>query len=168
MAAPQGTLSMHQDGQTVFFRVEGWGRMPQGLALRRCGDQFLANGIMSLRVDLRRCTYLDSTFLGTLLYLQRNVYRKGEGEFTLLSPSAECRKLFHQMDLDDFFTMTTEDEPLPEEWTELCCQMESPELFKPKVVEAHQELANVPGKCGETFREVVRGLVEKPEAKKTP
>src|SRR5947209_1230264 len=135
MAAPQGTLSMHQDGPTVCFRVDGWGRMAQGLALRRTGEQCLANGATGLRVDLRRCTYLDSTFLGTLLYLQRAVCRKGAGAFTLVCPSTECRKLFQQMDLEDFFAIDTEEPPQQNDWTEVCCQMEAAESFKPKVVE---------------------------------
>jgi hypothetical protein len=45
--------------------------------------------------------------------------------------------------------------------------MESPECFKPKVIEAHEELARLPGKAGEPFREVVRGLTQGPKANPT-
>ena len=84
----------------------------------------------------------------------------------LVCPSAECCKLLRQMDLEDFFTMTTTtDEAEPTSWTQLCCDMEPPDSFKPKVIEAHQELACLPGKAGEPFREVVRGLVQDQEAK---
>jgi anti-anti-sigma factor len=165
MAAPQGILSMHQNGSTVYFRVEGWGRMAQGLALRRTGDKCLAGGATILRVDLRRCTYLDSTFLGTLLYLQRAIRCKPQGEFALVCPSPECCKLLDQMDLEDFFNIvTTVDDAAPSNWTQLCCEMESPESFKPKVIDAHKELACLPGKAGEVFREVVHGLEKDQQA----
>src|SRR5262245_5562772 len=69
MATPEGTVRVQQQDKRVWVQVTGWGRMQQALPLRRFAEQCLAQGADSIRIDLRQCTYLDSTFLGTLLHL---------------------------------------------------------------------------------------------------
>jgi anti-anti-sigma regulatory factor len=158
MAAPQGTVRVHRNDQCVTFQVVGWGTMKQSLALRRCGEQGLAGGVKLLRVDLRHCTYLDSTFLGTLLWLQRAARRRGAGEMLLVSPSGKCCGLFKQLGVDTAFATVTEDEPDAGCWTELVSDADNSRDFNCNVVQAHQELANLGGKAAATFREVADRL----------
>src|SRR5436309_2251239 len=99
MDAPQSTVRVHLQGPTVTFQVEGRGRMANSLPLRRLAEQALAGGATALRVDLRRCTHMDSTFLGTLLQLKRAAGRKG-ASLVLVSPSPECHELLRQMALE--------------------------------------------------------------------
>ncbi len=101
MATQQGSVRVCQDCRTVTFQVTGWGRMYQSMPLRRLGEKFLAEGVTSLRVDLRHCTYIDSTFLGTLLTLKRLSKKWSQAQFVLVSPSTECCRLFHQMGVED-------------------------------------------------------------------
>src|SRR4051794_12764395 len=117
MAAPQGKVRERRDDRTLTFQVEGWGTMPHSLPPRRLAEQRLAGGVTAIRVDLRHCTYMDSTFMGTLLFLKRAVDRRGQGEFALLSPSPECGKLFRQMGLDAVYPVVTAEEPAPDTWT---------------------------------------------------
>jgi anti-anti-sigma factor len=166
MAAPQGNLCMSQQGQRVIFRVEGWAKVAQGLALRRCGEQALQDGASILWVDLRYCEHMDSTFLGTLLFLKRAVSQCEGGEFALVCPSNRCDGLLAQMSLDGVFPVVTAAEADAVPWAKVSCEIEPGDAFKRKVVQAHEELANLPGKAGEPFREVVRGLDEDPAAKK--
>jgi anti-anti-sigma regulatory factor len=163
----QGVVCVHRDGPTVTFRVQGRGTMADSLPLRRCAEQCLAAGSISLRVDLRHAVYLDSTFVGTLLFLKRTVCARGEGDFTVLSPSAECEKLFKQMGLDGVLTVAAE-EPDPGPWTDLCGAAQDVSAVKGTVVQAHRELADLPGPAGEPFRAVVRCLEREtpPDAKK--
>jgi anti-anti-sigma factor len=167
MAAPQGNLCMCQQGQRVIFRVEGWARAAQGLALRRCGEQALQEGARILWVDLRHCEHMDSTFLGTLLYLKRAASQRDGGEFALVCPSTRCDKLLDQMSLDGVFPVLPAAVADAVPWATVSCEIEPGDAFKRKVVQAHEELANLPGKAGEPFREVVRGLTQDPAAKKT-
>ena len=158
MAAPQGSVRVHRHDQTLTFRVEGWGTMAHSLPLRRFAEQNLAEGVSAIRVDLRHCIYMDSTFLGTLLFLKRAVDRRGQGEFALLSPSPECRRLFQQMGLDTIYPVVTAEEPAADTWTELTGGTEDVPALQHNVVQAHQELAGLPGPSGEAFRAVVRCL----------
>src|SRR5262249_42910507 len=125
----------------------------------------LSEGIAALRVDLRRCTYMDSTFLGTLLFLKRAVDRHGQSEFALVSPSEPCGCLLRQLGLDCFCPIVTMDEPAADTWTELATRQDDVDAFRRQVVQAHEELASLKGPAGETFREVVRCLNKDREKK---
>jgi anti-anti-sigma factor len=156
MSAPQGFIRIRQEQQTVTFRVEGWVTMTHSLPLRRCAEQCLKEGA-SVRVDLRHCQYMDSTFLGTLLFLHRLAV-KGRGKFSLVSPSCKCGELFQQVGLQNDFVVADADEPDAEDWTILTNEPRDKGAFTSNVVQAHQELASLPGPAGDQFRAVVRSL----------
>jgi anti-anti-sigma factor len=164
MAVPQGIVRVHQHAHTVLFQVDGWTTMNQSLSFRRFGEQCLAAGATALRVDLRRCTFMDSTFMGTLLFLKRAVHKKENGEFTLLSPSAQCRKLIKQMGVEGVFPIEDTEEPAGCPWCELPSDGKDHPAFKQNVLQAHQELADLEGPSGGPFRAVVQCLTEEMEA----
>ncbi len=164
--AIQSTLAAYRDQQKIIFRAQGFARAHHGLAMRRVGEQELAGGASEVWVDLRDCQHMDSTFLGSLLHLQRVATRCNAGKLALVSPSSQCCRLLQQMGLDDVFPVLTMDAPSAPCWDELCCDTGSMDTFKCQVIEAHQHLAAQPGKCGETFRPVVRGLTQDQPAKK--
>jgi anti-anti-sigma factor len=166
MAAAPDSILVHRNDQTVTFRVTGEATMFRSMPLRRFAEQCLAGGAHLLRIDLRHCTYMDSTFLGTLLFLKRAVECRGQGGLALVSPSAFCRQLLKQMNLEDFYPVVTEEELSAISWTELDCGVKDVNTFKRTVVQAHQELACLPGPGGEPFREVVRVLGPGAEAEK--
>ncbi|HMF17060.1 MAG TPA: STAS domain-containing protein [Gemmataceae bacterium] len=157
MATQQGSVRVCKDCHTVTFQVVGWGRMHQSMPVRRLSEQFLAEGIASVQVDLRHCTYLDSTFLGTLLTLKRASKKCRQAQFVLVSPSPECCRLFKQMGVEDCLPAITAPEPAGD-WTELPCEPEDVDTFNRNVIQAHQELANLGGPAGAAFQAVARCL----------
>jgi anti-anti-sigma factor len=166
MAAPQGIVRVHQQQQTIAFQVEGWTTMHQSLAFRRAAEYWLEQGACVMRVDLSRCTFMDSTFIGTLLNLKRAVNREENGDFALVGPTAACLKLFQQMGLDGVFPILAVDEAAGFCWTEMPCEKTDDFAFKCNVVEAHQGLADLGGRAGEIFRPVARCLSQEMEAAK--
>jgi anti-anti-sigma factor len=167
IAQTQGAVRVHQEGSTVTFQVSGWGRMHQSMPVRRFCDKCLAGGATTLRVDLRHCTYLDSTFLGTLLLLRRHTLRRPGCQFLLVSPSEECRRLFKQMGVEDCLPAVSGTDVSPEGWTELTCE-ENAETFNRNVVQAHQELANLGGPTGKVFEGAARCLTKDLEGRDIP
>jgi anti-anti-sigma factor len=165
MTAPQGMLRAHQGEQCVLFRVEGRAQMDLGMALRRCGEQGLARGATSMLVDLRQCAYMDSTFLGTLLFLKRAAERRPCGRFALVAPSLDCCQLLEQMGLADVFPIATGEELAVVDCTALDAGMDDVKAFQLNVVQAHVELANLPGRAAEPFKKVARMLTQEMEAK---
>ena len=165
MAAPQNVIRTHQNGQKILFRVEGWGQMDLGLALRRFAEQCLAQGATTLLVDLRDCGHMDSTSLGTLLLLRRAASRCPCGRFALVAPSAECCKILEQMGLSGVLPVATEEELAVGEWTSLCRDLNDVEAFQRNVLEAHEQLANLPGNAGKQFQKLVQIMSKEMEAK---
>jgi anti-anti-sigma factor len=154
MAAAPSTIRYHQQDHTLTFRVEGRATMTHGLPVRRLAERALERGATHLRFDLRDCTYMDSTFLGTLLTLKKAVDRTG-GRLTLLTPSTACVKILHQMGLTDVLPAQAEDADPQASWAELVCETNDP-AFRRNVVQAHEELAALPGPAGEQFKAVIR------------
>jgi hypothetical protein len=117
-------------------------------------------------VDLRQCPYFDSTFLGMFLHLLRSVKRRGEGNFALICPSAECRNILGQMGVMDIFSIEDREDIDPDRWTVLTQENEDRFAFEDNVLQAHEELAHLPGKTGDQFRAVARCLAKDIEGRR--
>jgi anti-sigma B factor antagonist len=155
MANAEGAVRVCRHGSSVVFQVEGKGTATHSLPLRRCAEEALASGVNSLRVDLRQCMYMDSTFLGTLFLIKKAA--AGRGDFAIVSASPVCCRLMRQMGMDGLFVFV-EAEPVCGDWKDLLADCGDVNSFRQNVLQAHQQLAELPGPTGATFREVVRGL----------
>jgi anti-anti-sigma factor len=154
MPAPQGTVRFHQQPNAVTFRVEGRATMTHSLPLRHCAERLLTGGVRSIRVDLRDCSYVDSTFVGTLLTLKKAVDRLA-GHFTLVMPSASCDRILQSMGLSDLLGCESADLDADAQWNDLVVAPADPASFRQNVAQAHEELASVPG-AGKQFEAVMR------------
>src|SRR5215813_159570 len=160
MAAQQGSVRVYQHDQTITFQVEGQATMHHSPAMRQYAEHNLTLGAIALSVDLRRCTHMDSTFLGTLLFLKRLIERRETGSFALISPSPQCRQLLRQMGLEKILAAIDAEELAPNDWIELKSGSGDLTEFKRNVVEAHQELGRLDGPAGETFRVLATELAQ--------
>jgi anti-anti-sigma factor len=158
MRARQGSVRVHQHDQTVTLQIEGQATMQHSPSLRQFAEQCLTNGTTALCVDLRHCTHMDSTFLGTLLFLKRLVERRAAGTFALISPSPRCCELLQQMGLAKIFPVVDQEELAARVWGALPSGPEDMAAFKRNVVQAHQELGRIEGPAAETFRELADQL----------
>jgi anti-anti-sigma factor len=154
MPAPQGTVRFHQQPNAVTFRVEGRATMTHSLPMRHCAERLLAGGVRRIRVDLRDCAYVDSTFVGTLLTLKKAVERQA-GQFTLVMPSAACDKILQGMGLGDVLPSEASDLDADAQWNDLLVTPADPASFRQNVSQAHEELASLPG-AGKQFEDVMR------------
>jgi anti-anti-sigma regulatory factor len=152
-------VRFHEDEHSLTFQVIGWGQMALSLAVRRCAEEGFRRGKKILRFDLRHCSYMDSTFLGTVLFLHKAVRRLEAGQLLLLSPSSECCALLHQLGVAQILPRLITEEAVCE-WTELVRESHDVKAFNRTVVDAHQQLADLGGAVGEAFAPVVRCLVE--------
>ncbi len=164
MATQQGMVRVQQDEHTVTFQPEGQATMHHSPAVRRFAEQRFAGGMVALYVDLRRCTHMDSTFLGTLLFLKRLVERREEGKFALLSPSPQCCRLLQQMGVDKVFPILSREESTTGAWAGLTSESQDLTAFKRNVVQAHQELARLEGPAGVPFHELAGDLARELES----
>lgn len=164
MAAPQSIVRVGHAGTVIYCQVEGWGTMAHSLPLRRYAEQGLEAGASALRIDLHNCQYMDSTFLGTLIWLSRNYGCRQTDGFALIAPSPECRDLLQKMKLDCLLAVHSGDGPAEVGWLELSAGDVDPAAFQRCVIQAHQELANVPGPGKRTFHNIAEALSKELEA----
>lgn len=162
MAQEQGTVEATRRDDTVTFWVAGRATMLHGLAIRGFAEQCLQDVPRNFRVDLRRCTYMDSTFQGTLLYLRRETDKVG-CTLQLVYPSNACRRLLDQIGADRIFEIvegeSADAEPGPEAIELTVDERDTRHpRFRGTVVEAHQELARLSGPQAAVFRALAERL----------
>ena len=166
MAAP-GVVRIHEEEKRVTFLVEGQGTMHLSPCVRRHAEAQLAGGAASLTFDLRGCTYLDSTFLGTLVALKRSAACQVPAcDFALICPSAECRQLFKQMWFEGVFRIATAAAPPSCDCHDLPPDSHDVSAFKHNIVQAHQELAELAGPAGDPFRALAARMTKELNAEK--
>lgn len=157
MPAPMCVIRYHQHEHTLTFRVEGRGSMAQSVPLRRKAEELITQDVTTIRLDLRQCTYMDSTFVGTLLTLKKTLDKR-QGTFALIMPSTACSKILNQMGLTDILNTGEDDMDSQTPWIELNCEPPDPAALKKNMIDAHthEEFTNLPGPVGEQFKQVVR------------
>ena len=157
MTAPATIVRFHQEDRTATFKVAGRATMHQSPPVRRQAEASLAAGVLVINVDLRDCLYMDSTFLGTLLLLNKQLVQR-QGRFSLIAPSPACAKLLRQMGLDDYLSEHADAISPTNGWVELPLGANDGQSMRSTVEQAHQVLAGLPGKAGAEFEEVMRCL----------
>lgn len=120
----------------------------------------IRDGVRALRLDLRDCAMMDSTFSGTLLALKRQIERVS-GTLVLVSPSPRVLELLDLMGVRDFYDVESA-ERSDGEWTVVAPTQPKAERLQRTVLAAHAELARLPGTAGDAFRSVVDELRRPP------
>lgn len=168
MPGAAAKVQYHQDGATLTFKVEGRATMTQSLPLRRFAERALETGTTAVRVDLHDATYMDSTFVGTLLALHKAMEAGGKARLTVLAPSSPCVRILRDLGLFD--VLLTDESPagpaIP--WTELACAGDDATAFKRNIKQAHEHLAELPGPVGKQFEQVVECMNQADKATKRP
>lgn len=155
-AAAVGTVRYFRAGDAATFHVAGRGVMQHGLPLRLCAERLLDAGVTQVKVDLRDCTYMDSTFLGTLLTIKKKLDAKKAGPLVLVAPSTSCVRIIQEMGLGEFIPDSQDPFDAAAPWQELKLDNADAGSFRRNVTQAHEELAALPGQAGEQFQAVLR------------
>lgn len=164
MPGAPAKVHYYQDGPTLTFHVEGRATMTQSLPLRRHAERALEAGATDVRVDLRDGTYMDSTFVGTLLALHKTMEAGGKGRLTVVAPSAQCARILRDLGLHDVLTTAEDGHDAAAPWVELPCGADDAGAFKRNIKEAHEQLAELPGPVGKQFEQVVECMKQADKA----
>jgi len=161
-------IRFQQSPECLTFAIFGRGTMKQTPALTSRARQALESG-QAVRVELADCSYLDSTFLGTLVGLARCAKTAPSHEFTLVAPSPECKVLIEQMGLDRLILILPPGEERDEPW-EVLQISEGPDTppaaLQETIVRAHEHLAQAPGPAAQPFKLIAAKLAAAWEAQK--
>jgi anti-anti-sigma regulatory factor len=157
MASAPATLRLHQDDQGLTFQVDGRATSRYAPTVSRLGNLAITASLPAVRFDLRRCTYLDSTFLGTLLLLHRAALANGRTRIILLDPTPACLNILRTMGVTTMFEIASAPEPAGP-WADLPEDLVDSQTFANHLLKAHEELCTLGGDVEALFRGVVNQL----------
>src|SRR5271157_997502 len=63
--------------------------------------------VPAVYVDLSKCTYMDSTFIGLLVAIDKKLQKGSGGRLHVNNPSPECLDLFRQLGLENILLVET-------------------------------------------------------------
>jgi len=145
-------IRAHREGRALTIDIRGQATMMESPAVHTLVRKHMSHGLRALRVDLRDCAMIDSTFAGTLLSLEHQL-----DTLTLVSPSPRVLELLRRMGLDDLYTIEAAPHPRGP-WIDLSVASPEAEKLTSLVLESHEELAHVAGPHASAFRSVVEEL----------
>jgi anti-anti-sigma regulatory factor len=87
-------------GDLTWIRVEGRGSYSVSPHLREFATHELSQGRVRFVLDLENCQCMDSTFMGTLLAVSRNVAKSENGLFDVINANARNVQLMKNLGLD--------------------------------------------------------------------
>jgi len=102
MSSPGVSLSGDVSGNEVRICVEGRGTFSVAQAMREFCIQALESGATSFSVEVGRCTYMDSTFIGVLALVSLRS-RERSGSVRLLNTSEAVHEQLRGLGLKDLF-----------------------------------------------------------------
>jgi anti-sigma B factor antagonist len=89
----------------VWVRVQGKGSSTNSTALRDFAKEMIQRGAREFIVDLRNCTAMDSTFMGTLAGISLRLREMGEGCLSVVNPNERNAEALCSLGLDQLFNV---------------------------------------------------------------
>ncbi len=105
MELPAGEISVGTFGSRVCICVRGRATQLHGSPLREFVEEMLHRGYDRFQLDLGRCTYLDSSFLGVLVSLSARLAEAGFSRWSVYRISPRNLEVITKAGLDRFFEM---------------------------------------------------------------
>jgi anti-anti-sigma regulatory factor len=155
--------SMLRVGRTTsgfLVQVEGRGTLSESPALEEFAVRSLDGpcGPSTLAVDLSRCGYLDSTFLGCLVSLHRKYNRTSPHRFRVAASCDKCQKLLAPTRLNHLLDVTAVyPEPIGDVLELSQPILASADLGR-HIMECHRRLAELGGSQAASFRSIADQL----------
>jgi anti-anti-sigma regulatory factor len=137
------------------LRMEGRGTMRESRAAHAFAMRCLPETSARVVFDLSACDYLDSTFQGCLLDLQRSFGRGPTSRFAVANPSEKVRKLLSAAHVDRFINITTDAaaQPVCEEVVVPPETLDSQDMMQ-HMMECHRHLADCGGPQQAAFQKI--------------
>jgi anti-anti-sigma factor len=128
------------------LKIQGSGTMNQSPAAREFVIRSLDGGVASLVVDLSRCTYLDSTFLGCLVELHRRFNRQKPPRLFVAADAVKTKQLLYPTRMDMVLKILSTVPPCIGDCIPLPIPTANDKVaFTRHVMECHRRLAEIEG-----------------------
>jgi anti-anti-sigma factor len=151
-------ISVASTSHGYVVRIQGNGTSADSPALARFVNECLVQDEQpAVWVDLLGCDYLDSTFLGCLVKLQR---AGTQTRFRVVADEAARKRLLAATSLDGFFQFDSQAPKSTSPFTKLDVTSISQRELGQHIMEAHQALGEVPGEFAAKFKGIASRLMD--------
>jgi hypothetical protein len=142
----------------LYLQVVGWASAAISSTVYGLIDEAATNSISVAKIDLSRCSWIDSTFAGSMLRFVPSPSVNTEIAVTLVRPSSECLNSLTTMCLDRILSISDEEvdvgsalQPVP---------LRSADGIEQSlhIATAHRRLADVSDECREIFGRIAEAM----------
>lgn len=154
-------------GDLIWIRVEGKGSFSVSPHLREFATHELSKGQARFVLDLENCQCMDSTFMGTLLAISRNVAKTDNGLFDVINANTRNVQLMKNLGLDLVLSVDEHGERWGEQRKEIDQYLTESEMANygkretaAVMLDAHEALATAQPENAARFRDVIHYLQE--------
>ena len=120
MSDPTTNLFYALEGDRVWVKLAGRANCMVGADFLALVQGFREHGFKRFCLDLRDCIVMDSSFLGTLAWLEQDLGTErltaGAYAVRLVHPNARVTDLIQSLGLDEFFSMEVQPTEFPDQW----------------------------------------------------
>ena len=164
MELPAGELWVGTVGSRVCISVRGRATHLHGPPLREFANEMMRRGYDRFELDLGRCTYMDSTFLGVLASLSSRLAQSGFSRWSVYRITPRTLELFTTLGVDRFFEMdspaATARRPPPADLQAVAAGRPESGAWAGTVLAAHEFLVEVDERNEPRFKELLAYLKE--------
>jgi len=128
----------------------------------------LDSSIASMRFDFSSCLYMDSTFLGLIVFLAKTARNQGIGRPVVHMANGECKSLFRTMGMMKMLDFSEEACPHPTHEEKI---LAGDSLSSGFLYEVHKELSGLSAENELRFRDLteeLKAVLDSPESLNDP
>ncbi len=155
-------IQVGEQNDTILVRVEGRGTHLNSHLLKQFLGYCLVENCRSFQIDLSRCAYMDSTFLGMLAGVGSRVLERSLPPIKLLNATERVRDMIDNLGILHLFEMMHETGPsCALDGSRTLVGRVSAEIKVHDMLEAHEKLASISPQNEAKFSDVIELLREK-------
>ncbi len=144
-----------QDGENTLLRIVGRGTLQESPTFLAFAMQSLDDPQASVVVDLIECEYLDSTFLGSLVALQKRFGRLEPPRFSVVADQPTQTRLLAMTGLNRVLNLCAKLAANPVIWEPIPICPPDCDDFRQHVMQCHRHLAEAGGPKSDIFLRIV-------------
>jgi len=155
-------VQVARNGNLIYIQVVGRGSFQNASHVKHFAEEVLKGGATGIQVDLKDCTYLDSTFLGTLagIGIKLRTATSDASTLQILNATPRNTELIQNLGLDRLFRFEAAPEAVPDATQKLDGTAAGKVETGETMLEAHQTLMQWDARNVAKFKDVVAYLKE--------
>jgi anti-sigma B factor antagonist len=166
MSAETSGIQAGQENGIVIVRVVGKGTHQNSHFLKKYLHQCLQSNHKNFELELDQCTYMDSTFLGTLAGFGSKLKEKSLPLMKIVNATDRVRGMIEGLGISILFELIQRNAPT-QDLKDLQGGKISVDVKSSEMLEAHETLVKVSHENEAKFRDVI-SLLKDEVAKKNP